>query len=118
MRFSMSAISAPIVADISRSIEVSTRMPRSSMEERGIRVDTSMLREMSATMGAEIADMEKRIYAEAGNEFNINPPQQLAHILFEKLQYPVVKKTKGTKAYSTSMDVLQELAGHGYAGPQ
>ena len=63
-----------------------------------------------ATMGAQLAELEKQIYAEAGTEFNINSPQQLGHILFEKLQYPVVKKTKGTKAYSTSVDVLQELA--------
>src|SRR5438046_10151477 len=88
------------------------------MEERGIRIDAPLLRSMSNTRGVQLADLEKRIYAEAGIEFNINSPQQLAHILFEKLQYPVVKKTKGTKAYSTSVDVLQELAGHGYAVPQ
>src|SRR5258708_26740677 len=69
-------------------------------------------------MGVQIAELEKRIYAEAGTEFNINSPQQLGHILFEKLQYPGLKKTKGTKAYSTSMDVLQELASHGFAVPQ
>jgi DNA polymerase-1 len=69
-------------------------------------------------MGVQLADLETRIYAEAGTEFNINSPQQLAHILFEKLQYPVIKKTKGTKAYSTSVDVLQELASHGFAVPQ
>ena len=108
----------PELRKIYETIEMPLIPVLAAMEERGIRVDTSLLREMSATMGAEIADLEKRIYAEAGNEFNINSPQQLAHILFEKLQYPVVKKTKGTKAYSTSMDVLQELAGHGYAVPQ
>ena len=73
---------------------------------------------MSRDMGAQIADLEKRIYAEAGSEFNINSPQQLGHILFEKLNYPVIKKTKGTKAYSTSVDVLEELATHGFAVPQ
>src|SRR5213075_2349622 len=73
---------------------------------------------MSNTMGAQLAELEKQIYAEAGTEFNINSPQQLAHILFEKLQYPGGKKTKGTKAYSISVDVLQELAGHGFAVSQ
>src|SRR5213596_4317746 len=73
---------------------------------------------MSNTMAVQLPDLEKRIYAEAGTEFNINSPQQLGHILFEKLQYPAAKKTKGTKAYSTSMDVLQELASHGFAVPQ
>src|SRR5437588_11402175 len=73
---------------------------------------------MSNSMAVQIADLEKRIYAEAGSEFNINSPQQLGHILFEKLNYPVIKKTKGTKAYSTSVDVLEELATHGFAVPQ
>src|SRR5215212_4668451 len=108
----------PALVKIYDQIEMPLIPVLASMEEYGIRVDTSLLREMSAIMGAEIADLEKRIYAEAGTEFNINSPQQLAHILFEKLQYPVVKKTKGTKAYSTSVDVLQELAGHGFAVPQ
>jgi len=90
----------------------------SKMEARGIRIDVDLLRSMSQTMGTQLAELETRIYAEAGTEFNINSPQQLGHILFEKLQYPVVKKTKGTKAYSTSVDVLQELATHGFAVPQ
>ncbi|MCU1347906.1 MAG: polymerase, partial [Acidobacteria bacterium] len=88
------------------------------MEERGIRVDSLLLGEMSRTMGAQIAELETRIYAEAGMEFNINSPAQLGHILFEKLQYPVLKKTKTTKSFSTSVEVLTELAGHGYAVPQ
>src|SRR5947207_6792905 len=89
-----------------------------NMEERGIRIDCDLLRAMSRDMGAQIADLEKRIYAEAGTEFNINSPQQLGHVLFEKLNQPVIKKTKGTKAFSTSVDVLQELASHGFAVPQ
>jgi DNA polymerase-1 len=88
------------------------------MEERGIRIDAALLLQMSRDMGAQLADLEGRIYAEAGTEFNINSPQQLGHILFEKLNYPVIKKTKGTKAFSTSVDVLQELASHGFVVPQ
>ena len=88
------------------------------MEERGIRIDCDLLRSMSSSMGTTLAELEKKIYAEAGTEFNINSPQQLGHILFEKLNYPVIKKTKGTKAFSTSVEVLQELASHGFAVPQ
>ncbi|HJQ36478.1 MAG TPA: DNA polymerase I, partial [Thermoanaerobaculia bacterium] len=87
------------------------------MEERGIRIDADLLRQMSATMGAQLAELEQSIYKEAGSEFNINSPIQLGHILFEKLQYPVIKKTK-TKSYSTSVEVLEELATHGFAIPQ
>lgn len=88
------------------------------MEKKGIRIDVSLLRSMSQTMGEQIAGLEKRIYAEAGEEFNINSPTQLATILFEKLQYPVIKKTQKTKSYSTSVEVLSELADKGFVVPQ
>jgi DNA polymerase-1 len=88
------------------------------MEERGIRIDAGLLHSMANTMGAQIAELETRIYAEAGTEFNINSPMQLGHILFEKLNYPVIKKTKTTKSFSTSVEVLEELASHGFAVPQ
>jgi DNA polymerase-1 len=88
------------------------------MEERGIRVDADLLRAMSKMFGEQIADIERRVYAEAGMDFNINSPIQLGHVLFEKLNYPVIKKTKTTKSYSTSVEVLEELASHGFAVPQ
>jgi DNA polymerase-1 len=108
----------PALVDIYDRIELPLIPVLARMEERGIRIDVPLLRSMSNTMGGQLAALETQIYAEAGTEFNINSPQQLAHILFEKLQYPVIKKTKGTKAYSTSVDVLQELATHGFAVPQ
>ena len=107
----------PALMDIYQRIEMPLSPVLARMEERGIRIDVDLLRRMSAEMGAQIADLEKRIYAEAGMDFNINSPAQLGHILFEKLNYPVLKKTK-TKQYSTSVDVLEELAGHGFAIPQ
>jgi DNA polymerase I len=108
----------PALLKIYETIEMPLIPVLANMEERGIRIDCDLLRTMSRDMGAQIADLEKRIYAEAGTEFNINSPQQLGHVLFEKLNYPAIKKTKGTKAYSTSVDVLEELASHGFAVPQ
>ena len=108
----------PALVDIYDRIELPLIPVLERMEARGIRVDVGLLKEMSAKMALQLAQLEKEIYAEAGTEFNINSPQQLGHILFEKLQYPVSKKTKGTKAFSTSVDVLQELAGHGFAVPR
>jgi DNA polymerase-1 len=108
----------PALLEIYEKIEMPLIPVLANMEERGIRIDCDLLGAMSRDMGAQIADLEKRIYAEAGTEFNINSPQQLGHVLFEKLNYPVIKKTKGTKAYSTSVDVLEELASHGFAVPQ
>ncbi len=99
------------------TIEVPLIPVLAKMEERGIRIDTDLLRSMSQTMGAQIADLEQRIYKEAGTEFNINSPAQLAHILFEKLQYPVLKKTQKTKSSSTGVEVLKDLAELGYAVP-
>ncbi len=107
----------PALADIYKRIEMPLFPVLCRMEERGIRIDASLLGEMSRTMGTQIAELEKRIYAEAGTEFNINSPAQLGHILFEKLNYPVLKKTK-TKQYSTNVEVLEELATHGFAIPQ
>src|SRR5438270_512159 len=108
----------PALVDIYERIELPLIPVLERMEARGIRIDVALLHEMSAKMALQLAQLEKEIYAEAGTDFNINSPQQLAHILFEKLQYPVLKKTKGTKAYSTNVEVLQELAGHGFAVPK
>jgi DNA polymerase-1 len=108
----------PALVQIYETIEMPLFPVLARMEERGIRIDVPLLKTMSNTMGAQIAELESQIYREAGTEFNINSPTQLAHILFEKLQYPVLKKTKTTKSFSTSMEVLSELASHGYAVPQ
>ena len=106
------------LADIYERIEMPLFPVLAAMEERGIRVDVDLLRTMSNTMGAQLAELETRIYEEAGTEFNINSPLQLGHVLFEKLNYPVLKKTKTTKSYSTSVEVLQELASHGFKVPE
>jgi DNA polymerase I len=108
----------PALVDIYDRIELPLIPVLERMEARGIRIDVALLHEMSAKMALQLAQLEKEIYAEAGTDFNINSPQQLANILFEKLQYPVLKKTKGTKAYSTNVEVLQELASHGFAVPK
>ncbi len=108
----------PALLDIYERIEMPLYPVLANLEERGIRIDVDLLRTMANTMGAQIADLEQRIYKEAAMEFNINSPMQLGHVLFEKLQYPVIKKTKTTKSYSTSVEVLEELAQHGYAVPQ
>jgi DNA polymerase-1 len=108
----------PAILRIYETIELPLFPVLASLEERGIRVDVGLLRSMSKTMGEQIAELEKKIFEEAGTEFNINSPLQLGHVLFEKLQYPVIKKTKTTKSYSTSVEVLEELAAHGFAVPQ
>src|SRR5436305_13963667 len=84
------------------------------MEEAGILLDVDYLQEMSVELGKEMLELEEGIYKEAGEKFNLNSPQQLGVILFEKLGYPVLKRTQKTKSYSTGAETLEELAGRGY----
>jgi DNA polymerase I len=84
------------------------------MEEEGILLDSEYLQKMSVELGEEIAGLEKQIYKEAGEEFNIGSPQQLGFVLFEKMQLPVLKRTQKTKSYSTGAETLEELAKRGY----
>ena len=79
------------------------------MEMTGVALDEGHLAVMSAELGQKIQDLTIEIYRLAGEEFNINSTKQLAHILFEKLQLPVIKRTK--TGYSTDVEVLEELAG-------
>lgn len=80
------------------------------METAGVRIDTDALRVLAAGMDKDLRRLEKEITELAGTAFNINSPQQLSQVLFHKLQIPLTKKTKGTKKFSTSMDILEDMA--------
>lgn len=79
-----------------------------SMEREGVKVDRQELARISAMLGEKITQLEKEIYQDCGEEFNINSPKQLGVILFEKMKLPYGKKTKS--GYSTAADVLDKLA--------
>src|SRR5579859_225299 len=81
----------------------------SRMERAGVRVDPKALKKLSAALEEEIRGFEKRIYEIAGFEFNINSPQQLAEVLYDKLNLTLPRRTRG-KARSTAAEVLTELA--------
>ncbi len=78
------------------------------MEHRGITVDRNELEKMEREIDTNIEKLKYEIYQLAGEEFNLNSPKQLGKILFEKLNLPVIKKTK--TGYSTSAQVLETLA--------
>jgi DNA polymerase-1 len=84
------------------------------MEEAGIRLDTGYLEAMSRELGDELRDLEEEIYRQAGERFNLNSPQQLGVVLFEKMGLPGLKRTQKTKSYSTGAETLEELATRGY----
>jgi len=79
-----------------------------AMESHGVLLDTALLREMSGEMEQLLRLSEEKIYALAGETFNINSPKQLQHILFDKLGMPHGRKIK--EGYSTDVDVLTSLA--------
>ncbi|MGE5313558.1 MAG: DNA polymerase I [Acidobacteriota bacterium] len=77
------------------------------MEKTGIAIDIPFLREMSASIDKDLKEIVAQIYKDAGEEFNINSTQQLAQILFTKLNLKPVRKTK--TGYSTDVGVLETL---------
>ena len=79
----------------------------SSMEALGFKIDTEVLNKLEVKFKEEIKRTEKEIFDLAEEEFNINSPKQLGKILFEKLDLPVIKKTK--TGYSTNAEVLEKL---------
>ncbi len=80
------------------------------MEVLGVRVDPKVLKAMSKELAGELGRLEKEIHGLAGGAFNINSPRQLADILFHKLGLQAGRRTKVTKGFSTSIDILEELA--------
>lgn len=79
------------------------------MEIEGFKVDKNILRELDKEFTESLNTLTSEIYDLAGEEFNINSPKQLGVILFEKLDLPVIKRTK--TGYSTNIEVLEQLQG-------
>ncbi|MCI9615394.1 MAG: DNA polymerase I [Dorea sp.] len=78
------------------------------MEQNGVRIEAEALKYYGDQLGSKIVELEKEIYADAGETFNINSPKQLGVVLFENMKLPGGKKTK--TGYSTAADVLEKLA--------
>jgi DNA polymerase-1 len=104
----------PELEKIYREIERPLTPVLARMELAGIRVDIPYLKEMSARMDRDLRALEEKIWAEAGEQFNVNSPVKLGQILFEKLKYPVGRKTAKTRVSSTGVEVLNELAEQGF----
>lgn len=78
-----------------------------AMEKNGVKIDTPSLKSYSMQLESEIKKVEEKIYTLSGEQFNIASPKQLGVVLFEKMNLPVVKKTK--TGYSTDNEVLETL---------
>jgi DNA polymerase-1 len=93
-----------------RELEMPLIPVLADIERAGVRIDAPALLAQSQHIEQELAAKSARIYELAGEVFNVNSPQQLGKILFEKLDLPSAKKTGKTRSLSTAAEVLEELA--------
>jgi len=98
------------LSEVYRALERPLIPVLAAIEQAGIRIDAKQLASQSQHLERELSARTAQIYEAAGGEFNINSPKQLAEILFERLQLPVLKRTGTSRAPSTAVDVLEELA--------
>ena len=94
--------------DLFTKIEMPLVFTLYDMERNGVKIEAEALKIYGEQLGNRIVEVEKQIYDQTGETFNINSPKQLGVILFEKLGLPHGKKTK--TGYSTSADILEKLA--------
>ena len=85
------------------------------MQRHGVRIDEPFFRETSRKLKKELKLLQQEIWKESGTEFNLNSTLQLREVLFEKLELPVIKRTK--TGPSTDASVLAELAAEGHHVP-
>ena len=95
------------------SLERPLVMVLADMERAGVTIDPDLLRRLSNDFGKTQSGLEKQIHKLAGEEFNIGSPKQLGDILFGKMGVEGGRKTK-TGAWSTDVDVLEEVAAQGH----
>jgi DNA polymerase-1 len=93
-----------------RDIEMPLVPVLAAIERVGVRLDGPALAAQSKQIEGELTRHSARIFELAGGEFNISSPKQLGEILFDKLRLPALKKTGKTRAASTAVEVLEELA--------
>jgi DNA polymerase-1 len=94
--------------DLYYKIELPLIEVLADMERAGVKIDRKILGELSRDFDARLTGIVKDIYGHAGEPFNINSPQQLSRILFDRLNLTPVKKTK--TGYSTDIEVLETLS--------
>ncbi|MBL7575709.1 DNA polymerase I [Peptoniphilus asaccharolyticus DSM 20463] len=97
--------------ELYRNVELPLVEVLASMELIGIKTETTVFDEIGFDLDLRIEKLESLIYEQAGEKFNISSPKQLGVILFEKLGFQVIKKTK--TGYSTSAEVLEKLIDEG-----
>lgn len=103
----LSEIESEGMTELFRNIEMPLTEVLASMEHFGVRIDADGVKEFGEYLIGMIEETQQMIFDEAGHEFNISSPKQLATVLFEEQGLPAKKKTKS--GYSTNAEVLEEL---------
>jgi DNA polymerase-1 len=102
--------------DLFKIVEIPLIAVLVEMEKNGVSLDVELLGKMSIKLNSELKKLEDEIYNTVGEEFNINSPQQLGIILFEKLEIHRelgLKRPKRTKTgYSTDVNQLERYTHH------
>jgi DNA polymerase-1 len=104
------------LAELMDELEMPLVPVLADMERAGITIDQHFFKEMRARLKRELDQIQEEIFKIAGGEFNLNSTPQLRQVLFEKLELPVLKKTK--TGPSTDASVLEELAEMGHLVPR
>jgi len=107
-RFNKQLDAVPALRKLNDEVETPLIDVMVEMEQNGIAIDRSILKEQSGVLGVRIEELRKRILEAAGCDFNPDSPKQLGDVLFNKLGLKTVKKTK--TGFSTDEEVLDRLA--------
>lgn len=98
------------VMNLYQDIELPLVEVLADMEAAGVKLNTNAIEEISGKLAEDIAQIQQKIYDQAGEEFNIGSPKQLGVVLYEKIKVTDKPKLTKTKQYSTSEDVLRKMA--------
>jgi DNA polymerase I len=103
-------VDAQELVSVYRDIDLPLAPVLAQLESVGIRIDTTVLAELSVRLTKRIENIAQKVFDIAGHPFNINSPQQLGKILFEEMGLPSPVKYGKGKTISTAADVLESLA--------
>lgn len=103
----LSLVESEGMTPLMKNIELPLTEVLASMEHYGVKVNSDGVKEFGTYLSEMIEETQQMIFDDAGHEFNISSPKQLATVLFEEMELPAKKKTKS--GYSTNAEVLEEL---------
>ena len=101
----------PELAHVANAMDFPLITVLARMEHRGIKLDSTKLAEMDATLTEELEKIHKQMHDMAGYEFNVSSPSQIADVLFTKLQLPTTGIKRGKTGFSTGQKELNKLRG-------